>query len=45
MFLYVIWEKTLKDDKIGAKLEAGNEEFISHNLDYRPVCGIKILRG
>lgn len=31
--------------KIGAKLEAGNEEFISHNLDYRPVCGIKILRG
>lgn len=32
-------------DEIGTKLEAGNEEFISHNLDYRPVCGIKILRG
>ena len=45
MFLYVIWEETLKDDKIGAKLEVGNEEFIFYNLDYRPVCGIKILRG
>lgn len=41
----IMYGRWKQNDKIGAKFEAENEEFIAHNLDYYPVCGIKILRG
>lgn len=41
----IMYGRWKQDNKIGAKLEAENKEFISHNLDYCPICGIKILRG
>ena len=41
----IVYDRWNQNNKTGAKLEEKNEEFIAYNLDYCPVCGIKILRG